>query len=38
MTDKNDGFGLAGFMLASGILARLQAGKIISPEETLGTH
>jgi hypothetical protein len=34
MNDKDDGFGLAAFLLLSGILARLQARGINSPNDT----
>jgi hypothetical protein len=32
--DHKDGFGLAAFLLLSGVLARLQARGVIPPEET----
>lgn len=34
MKDRDEGFGLAAFLLLSGILARLQASGINSPNDT----
>ena len=34
MKEHKDGFGLAAFLLLSGVLARLQAKGVIPPEET----
>ncbi len=34
MTQKKDGFGLAAFLLVSGVLARLQSKRVLLPDET----